>query len=231
MTFPTPAGRDGNGNQDPAQQAGPQPLSDRRAPPPPASRPSPPGGLRPALTPAQHDHQLTDPSQQRRRTRRRLLRRAPTPGLRPGPTSPQPNKTLDGSTLHRYADLGGSRSRRRRHSVWRVCARASGAHPQSTLTAGDSRGDRRSPNPGRAGEHPTLGAARSRSAVRSAPPQVIGGSMTWGASTMTVIEPPKSPCETITSYSPGGGGAMMKLMDSATSCPTPGSMSKMLFSG
>ena len=49
------------------------------------------------------------------------------------------------------------------------------------------------------------------------PVQVVGGSITWGASTMTVIVTrpgsglPASVAETSISYSPGGGGAMMKL--------------------
>ena len=45
------------GQEGPAPGRGQNHYPELRAPPPPASRPSPPGGLRPALTPAQRDNQ------------------------------------------------------------------------------------------------------------------------------------------------------------------------------
>jgi hypothetical protein len=106
------------GKQGPARGAGARTIIHLRASPPPASRPSPPGGLRPALTPAQRDQQeTTDPVCQRRAHASTLLCRAPIPGLRPGPTSPEPNSPVDGSTLHRYADRCAAWTARRRRSV------------------------------------------------------------------------------------------------------------------
>jgi len=61
-----------------------------RPEPPPASRPSPPGGLRPTLTPGSTQRPTTSWPQQASPNESTSDRRAPTPGLRPGPTSPAP---------------------------------------------------------------------------------------------------------------------------------------------
>jgi hypothetical protein len=56
--------------------------------------------------------------QRRRRHARRLLRRARTPGLWPGPTSSEQKTPVDGSTLHRYAVRARPIPKARRHSVF-----------------------------------------------------------------------------------------------------------------